>query len=173
MDSSRPLVEEALTRGVVLRTLFQDSFRNDPATLDYIRWLASVGGETCTVPSLPMMLIIVDNEFALVPIDTADPSRGALEVRSRGVVAALHALFMKFWVNGLPWPEPDAPDSTGLSRRERETLYMLASGSTDEAISTKLGLSLRTVRRTVAQLMGRLGARSRFEAGLLAAARAG
>jgi DNA-binding CsgD family transcriptional regulator len=169
MESSKPLDQLALERGVVLRTLYQDSFRNDPATLEYVRWLAKLGGQTRTVPVLPMLMVIVDCEVALVPIDPEDGRRGALELRSRGVVAALHVLFERFWSTALPWHEQDQPDSQGLTRRDRELLALLANGYTDDHISRKLGLSLRTVRRATSDLMARLDARSRFEAGVLAA----
>ena len=169
MESSKPLDQMALERGVSLRTLYQDSFRNDPPTREYVHWLSTLGGETRTVPSLPMLMVIVDREVALVPLDPADGRQGALELRSRGAVEALHVRFTRFWDAGIPWYEQDGPDSNGLSRRERELMYLLASGHTDEFISKKLGVSLRTVRRTVSNLMARLEARSRFEAGVRAA----
>ncbi|MFI5757211.1 LuxR C-terminal-related transcriptional regulator [Streptomyces sp. NPDC051569] len=169
MESSKPLDQLALERGVSLLTLYQDSFRNDSGTREYVHWLSTLGGETRTVPSLPMLMVIVDREVALVPLDPEDGRQGALEIRSRGAVEALHVLFMRFWDAGIPWYEQDGPDGTGLSRRERELMYLMSSGHTDEAISKKLGVSLRTVRRTVSILMARLEARSRFEAGVLAA----
>ncbi|MFJ1646432.1 LuxR C-terminal-related transcriptional regulator [Streptomyces sp. NPDC088258] len=169
LESSKPLDQMALERGVSLRTVYQDSFRNDASTRDYVSWLSTLGGETRTVPCLPMLMVIVDQEVALVPLDPDDGRRGALEIRSRGAVQALHVLFTRFWDGGNPWYEQDGPDSNGLSRRERELMYLLASGHTDEAIGKKLGFSLRTVRRTVSGLMVRLEARSRFEAGVLAA----
>jgi DNA-binding NarL/FixJ family response regulator len=58
-----------------------------------------------------------------------------------------------------------------LSPGERELLLPLAKGMTDEAAAKRLGVSLRTVRRQMAALMERLGASSRFEAGLKAAQR--
>jgi DNA-binding CsgD family transcriptional regulator len=168
LESSKPLDQLALERGVTLRTLYQDSFRNDPATLEYVRWLASHGGATRTVPVLPIRMVIVDREVALVPIDPDNGRKGALELRSRGVVAALHVLFECFWSTALPWHEPDQPDSQGLTRRDRELLALLANGYTDEHIGRQMGVSLRTVRRSTSDLMKRLGARSRFEAGVLA-----
>ncbi|WP_234373185.1 LuxR C-terminal-related transcriptional regulator [Streptomyces sp. H-KF8] len=42
---------------------------------------------------------------------------------------------------------------------------MLGDGLTDEGISRKMGVSIRTVRRTMADLMRRLNAQSRFQAG--------
>ncbi|WP_308378343.1 helix-turn-helix transcriptional regulator [Streptomyces sp. ISL-87] len=59
------------------------------------------------------------------------------------------------------------PD-TGLSPAERELLRLLGSGLTDEAASNRLGVAVRTVRRQMASVMERLGAASRFEAGLKA-----
>ena len=47
----------------------------------------------------------------------------------------------------------------------------MAAGVTDEAAANRLGVSLRTVRRRVADLMERLDASSRFEAGLKAGRR--
>ncbi|MER5475149.1 helix-turn-helix transcriptional regulator [Streptomyces sp. NPDC002685] len=169
MESSKPLEQLALERGVVLRAIYQDSFRNDAATLEYVRWLESLGGETRTVPALPMLMVLVDREVALVPIDPDDGRRGALELRSYGVVAALHVLFERFWATAQPWHELDQPDDRGLTRRDRELLLQPATGHTDENIGRKLGLSLRTVRRNASALMERLQARSGFEAGVLAA----
>jgi DNA-binding CsgD family transcriptional regulator len=168
LESSKPLDQLALERGVILRTVYQDSFRNDPATFEYVRWLASLGGLTRTVPVLPMLMVIVDREVALVPMDPEDGRKGALELRSRGVVAALRVLFERFWDTALPWHEADQPDRQGLTRRDRELLALLADGHTDEQIGRRMGVSLRTVRRSTSDLMKRLGARSRFEAGALA-----
>lgn len=65
----------------------------------------------------------------------------------------------------------DGPSTAGspISPREWQVLQLLAQGCTDEAVARNLGVSLRTVRRTTADLMERLGARSRFQAGLKAA----
>jgi DNA-binding CsgD family transcriptional regulator/sugar-specific transcriptional regulator TrmB len=168
LEASKPLDQLALERGVRVLTIYQESFRNDPDTLRYVRWIVTLGGETRTVPSLPMLMVIVDRELALVPLDPDDGRRGALELRSRGAVAAMCVLFDQFWATATPCQETPPIDGHGLSRREREILSMLAIGQTDEWISRKLGVSLRTVRRIVADLMNRLDARSRFEAGVLA-----
>lgn len=57
-------------------------------------------------------------------------------------------------------------DGEDLGRQEREVLKLLAQGLTDEAVALRLGVSLRTTRRISAKLMERLGAKSRFHAGL-------
>ncbi|MGN2641186.1 response regulator transcription factor [Nocardia takedensis] len=57
---------------------------------------------------------------------------------------------------------------TDLSPREHTLLQLLGRGYTDEAAARRMNLSVRTVRRLTSQLMSQLGARSRFEAGVLA-----
>lgn len=42
---------------------------------------------------------------------------------------------------------------------------MLEDGLTDEGIARKLGVSIRTVRRLMADLLKRLNAQGRFQAG--------
>lgn len=45
---------------------------------------------------------------------------------------------------------------------------MLAAGAKDETIARELGVSLRTCRRHIAEMMRMTGAGSRFQAGVLA-----
>ncbi|SBW18549.1 regulatory protein LuxR [Candidatus Protofrankia californiensis] len=54
---------------------------------------------------------------------------------------------------------------------ERLLLQLLSLGAKDEAAARHLGVSVRTVRRMIADLMRRMDARSRFQAGILAAER--
>ncbi len=155
-------------RGISIRAVHQDSFRGDSAELGAARWLASLGGRIRTVPVLPTPMALVDEHIALVPLDPEDATRGALELNGYEAVAALRTIFEHFWVTATPWDEPVQRDREGLSPRERDLLRLLASGFTDESMCRKLGISLRTVRRAVADLMARLGAHSRFEAGVQA-----
>lgn len=170
-DPARRMDEAPLERGVKERTILQEIFRSDPPTLAHVRWFAALGGQARTVPALPMRLVIIDDLCALVPLDPNDSSRGALELRSPGAVAAMRALFEQFWSVATPWDEPSHRDGHGLSRREQELLRLLAAGHTDEFVSRKLGLSLRTIRRLTSNLMERLKAQSRFQAGVNAAHR--
>ncbi|WP_323373953.1 helix-turn-helix transcriptional regulator [Plantactinospora alkalitolerans] len=171
IEASRALDESALARGVRMRSLYQDSVRNDALTMRHLEWLASLGAEVRTVAALPIMLVIVDRQVALVPIEPSDPRQGALVMHSHGAVAAMVALFEQFWSVGVALDPTPVRDGEGLSAQERELLRLLANGDTDESVSRKLGLSLRTARRLTATLMSRLDARSRFEAGVRAARR--
>ncbi|HEV7963709.1 MAG TPA: helix-turn-helix transcriptional regulator [Actinoplanes sp.] len=59
----------------------------------------------------------------------------------------------------------------GLSGSDRTLLRLLALGVTDEAAARRMGVSVRTIRRHVSQLLDRLDAVSRFQAGVQAAQR--
>nr|WP_042426794.1 helix-turn-helix transcriptional regulator [Streptacidiphilus anmyonensis] len=172
LDASRPLDADALGRGIAILTLYQDSVRNDPATHAYAHWLTDNGGEVRTAPLLPPRMLIFDREVAVVPVDPADTKAGALCTREPGIVASLTAVYEQAWATAVPLGAA-APRDTGggLTGTERELLALLARGMTDEAAAKRLGIGLRTVRRQMAALMERLGASSRFEAGLKAAQR--
>jgi DNA-binding CsgD family transcriptional regulator len=69
------------------------------------------------------------------------------------------------------WAQAAAPTRwpAGLSARERAVVTLLAEGCTDQMVAEQLGLSRRTIAYTVADLMERYGARSRFHLALLLA----
>ncbi|MEU3652165.1 LuxR C-terminal-related transcriptional regulator [Streptomyces sp. NPDC032161] len=172
LDAARPLDRAAVDRGVQLRYLFLDSAANSPATREYVNWLGARGGQVRTVPRLPSRMLIYDRDTAIVPVDPTAADLGALVLHGTGAVAALLAFFEHTWQQARPLGE--TASRTGedpLSPPERAVLELLGQGMTDDAIARQLGVSVRTTRRITADLMQRLGARSRFEAGVLAAGR--
>ncbi|UUU37677.1 helix-turn-helix transcriptional regulator [Streptomyces sp. NBC_00162] len=170
LDASRPLDETAMSRGISLLTLYQDSVRHDPATLAYARWMTERGGMVRTCPTLPPRMLVFDRKVAVIPIDPADTKRGALCTREAGIVASLVALFEQTWNSAVPLGADRSKDAqSGLTASEQELLRLLACGLTDEVAGRRLGISARSVRRQMAGLMERLDASSRFEAGLKAA----
>ncbi|WP_405016477.1 LuxR C-terminal-related transcriptional regulator [Kitasatospora sp. NBC_00070] len=161
---------QAIARGVTVKSLYQDATRNDPHTTAYARWLLGLGSEVRTAPVLPQRLVIVDRSQALVPIDPANTRKGALHVTEPGIVGALVELFEQAWATAVPLGAARSGDpATGLTGTERELLRLLGTGLTDEAAGLRLGISARTVGRHMAAVMERLGATSRFEAGIKAA----
>ncbi|MBT2395418.1 TrmB family transcriptional regulator [Streptomyces sp. ISL-100] len=87
--ASRPLAASLLARGIAMKTIYLDSLRNDPGSLEHAHWLSEKGGETRTAPILPLRLQIFDRQCALVPIKPEDSSQGAILVEEAGVVSAL------------------------------------------------------------------------------------
>ncbi|MEV4440244.1 LuxR C-terminal-related transcriptional regulator [Streptomyces sp. NPDC049577] len=174
LESARPLDRAALSRGVRLRYVYLESLRNDPATLSYAQWLDENGGHVRTVPHLPLRMIIYDRRTAIVPIDPEAAAKGVLILNGTGVVTALCTLFDQIWQRAEPLGTPAGrprPDGDRPTSQEQAVLELLVAGYTDEVVARKLGISVRTGRRITAELMNRLQARSRFQAGALATAR--
>ncbi|WP_330239417.1 helix-turn-helix transcriptional regulator [Streptomyces sp. NBC_00525] len=169
MHASRPLNQELLERGVRMRTVYLSSIHNHPPTVTHVTWLASLGAEVRTTPSLSTRMIIADHRLALVALDDQDSSLGALVVSGGGLIAALEALFEHVWLDADPLGPCEKPEEHALNRQQHETLRLLARGHTDEAIAKRLGVSPRTARRIAKGLLGHLDARSRFQAGVHAA----
>ncbi|MEU8008839.1 LuxR C-terminal-related transcriptional regulator [Micromonospora parva] len=169
MAASRDPNRLAVERGVEMRCVYQDAYRNDPDTVAYAKWLSGLGGQIRTVPSVPMKMIVVDRAVALLPISPSDPRVGAVEVTSPSVLLAICALFQQVWAAGEPLQSPSRTEADTPTPMELDVLRLLADGQTDEAVARKLGLSVRSVRRVVADVTSRLGASSRFQAGVAAA----
>lgn len=170
--SSQPLAEDLLEHGVQMRTVYLDSARNDPATVAHADWLAALGGRIRTVPSLPNRMIICDRKIAVIATDPDDTAAGAVVLQTAGVVSSLYALFESVWQSAQPMGATASPaDAQGLSPQQVEVLRLLSLGHTDESVAARLGVSARTARRIATKLMGHLGARSRFQAGVHAVAR--
>jgi DNA-binding NarL/FixJ family response regulator len=107
-------------------------------------------------------------QAAVVPVEwgSSSPARRVI-VRTPGVVDALRMLFDTLWRQSAPLPGTQPAGD----RPSTQILKLLAAGAKDETIARQLGLSLRTVRRRVAELIGELGATTRFQAGAEAARR--
>ncbi|MEV6796559.1 LuxR C-terminal-related transcriptional regulator [Streptomyces sp. NPDC051320] len=172
MEAAKPQDRVLLDRGVRMRTIYLDSVRNHRPTLDYVSWLTELGAEVRTVAALPIRMIVLDREIAVIPTH-GDSSLGALELTGDGALAAMCALFDTFWSTATPFVESAVSrrDERGLTGQEYAMLQLLGQGLTDEAIAKRLGVSSRTARRIAAELMEALGARSRFQAGSRAVAR--
>lgn len=172
LQAAKPQDRALLQRGVRMRTLYLDSMRNSPATVAYASWLGELGGAVRTAPSLPVRLMILDRMTAIVPIDEQNSAAGAFVLSGSGTVTALCALFDSIWENAAPLFEaPKGHNGHGLTSQEAEALRFLSQGLTDEAVAKRLGISPRTARRIAADLLEKLGARSRFQAGTRAVAR--
>jgi DNA-binding NarL/FixJ family response regulator/DNA-binding Lrp family transcriptional regulator len=169
LAASRQPNADLISRGIRIRTLYLDSVRNHQPTLDHVDWLNEQGAQVRTTPTLPIRMIIFDQQHAVLPIDTADARAGAVVLHGTGTVAALCALFEGVWQSATPLGALPQAHPTGMPPQESAALKLLAQGHTDEAISKRLGVSPRTARRIAADLMERLDARSRFQAGVHAA----
>ncbi|MFJ8580831.1 LuxR C-terminal-related transcriptional regulator [Micromonospora sp. NPDC093277] len=170
IETGKTLSRMALSRGVTIRHIYQESILRDADSLRYAEWMATQGEQCRIVPEAPLRMTLIDRRFALIPIEPRS-GRGALEIRSSRLVSALCLLFDMMWEKGRPLASRRAGEGNELTDQAVAILRLLRRGRTDEAIGRQLGLSERTVRRTVSDLMKRLNAESRFQAGVEAALR--
>lgn len=168
LDAARPLDEEVSQRGVPARSLYQNSVLADRRNMEYARWLSSLGIEIRTTPVVPTRLVIIDRSLAAVVQRQPQLPLEMFVVREPALVIPLIDFYEMSWAAATPIGGPETKEDDekkGPTQQEVALLRLLASGSTDEAAAKKLGVSVRTVRRIMADLMDQLEASSRFEAG--------
>jgi DNA-binding CsgD family transcriptional regulator/predicted transcriptional regulator len=167
LEAARPFDQEVAQRGVPGRSLYQNSVLADRRNLDYARWLSSLGPEIRSAAVVPIRMTIVDRSTAAVLHKQPQLPMEMFVVREPALVIPLVELFEASWASAasIDGPDPKQAEEKEPSQQELGLLRLLASGSTDEAAAKKLGVSVRTVRRIMAELMDQLEASSRFEAG--------
>lgn len=167
LKHSRSLDLALLHRGVAVRSIYLDSTRHETDLMEYLHWLHCHGGEIRLAPTVPVRLLVFDRATAVLAHDPADLRAGALVVTHPGMLAGLVHLFELAWDSAdRAFARPTVTE--GLSAVEREMLRLFSRGAKDEAVARRLDVSVRTVRRTVAQLGERLSVTSRFELGVRA-----
>ncbi|MFF0372630.1 LuxR C-terminal-related transcriptional regulator [Micromonospora sp. NPDC005087] len=170
--TSHPVNElelELLARGVIYRVLYH------PAGLDRLGRLADLqasiaAGEQARVVDFPIKLLMADRSRALLPLQHQPPRFvSALRIAESTLIEALHELFEMHWERAIPLKvrggQTRMERSTGPTAAEQDLLPLLVAGLSDPAIARQLDLTERTVRRHVRQMMVKLNATTRFQAG--------
>ncbi|MFJ4090591.1 LuxR C-terminal-related transcriptional regulator [Kitasatospora sp. NPDC089913] len=153
-----------LGRGVRMRSLYQHATRFDQPTRLHAEQLIGAGAEIRTLPEVLPQMIIVDGALALLPAR----SGGALVIREPDLLSYLLDVFARDWENATPFATgPQAAHDIAVTVKQ-SILVLLAKGLKDESIARRLGISLRTCRRHVSEILEGLGAHSRFQAGVFA-----
>ncbi len=165
-------------QGVTVRTIHQPSALQSARAAAYLEKLAGRGVQVRIAPLLPFRMILVDDRMALVC-----PPEKLLLVRQPTLVQLMVRIFEFCWDGAagiMPCtqlPEPDDGETEDVGPVERPfrltdqqlvVLRLWAKGRQDESIARELQVSPRTLRRIVSSLLRRLGASSRFEAGVIA-----
>ncbi|MFI5756577.1 LuxR C-terminal-related transcriptional regulator [Streptomyces sp. NPDC051569] len=162
--------QEMLERGIEIRTLYHHTARFNGPSQTYVATASALGAQYRTRHELFGRLIAFDREIAFIPVP--DGSWGAVVIREPSVVAYLCEIFDQTWDMATPFSDAVGQDLEIVAREIHETIIrLLAAGLKDEAIARRLGMSLRTARRHIADIMQELGASSRFQAGVAAVTR--
>lgn len=139
---------------------------------EVLRARAQAGEHVRILAAVPSRLAIMGSSAALTSESWGVNSGRRLVVRQGALISALTMLFDCLWDRALPVPGLDGQaHDTGPARDRRLLLDQLAGGVKDEQIARAMGLSLRTVRRRVAEILQQLGVESRFQAGVEAVRR--
>ena len=156
-----------LDRDILTRGVYDQQALQSVGVLGHIRTMTELGEQARVVSNLPVKLALIDRRAALIPLTQPDPSgaiQAGLVVHESALLDSLLSLFDLMWSHGSPVRFSDEPDT----RRSQEDAVMtlLASGLKDDAIARQLGVSTNTVRRRISGVLTRLGATTRFQAGL-------
>jgi DNA-binding CsgD family transcriptional regulator len=161
---------ELLQRGVVRKNLYNASTLDHVPTRKAVAATAPAGLEYRTLTYVPLKLMIFDRSLALVGRQHHAGDRAALVVRDASLINIFTHLFNVGWdlASPYPWQEEDDDGDTGLNSVQAAVLQGMAAGYSDEVISRRLNISVRTCRRHIAWMLEELGADSRFQAALKA-----
>ena len=129
------------------------------------------GAQVRIADTLPHRLVVFDRAVSFLPVDPRRPSGGALVVREPAITANLVMLFESLWSTALDLDQALRSAAPGASELDRAVLMLMSSGVKDEAAARQLNVSDRTYRRHAADILLRLGASSRFQAGVEAVRR--
>lgn len=176
---------EALARGVRYRVLYEKAFFDDDGAVDNVIKGVQAGEVARAVPHLPLRLAVADRAIAICPLVPGGPHGSPEEptaalVRDSSLLAALIALFERYWDDAVPLHVDDSGTVSGtdgavgpdaLSTVDRRLLSLLVAGVTDKAIASQMGLSRRTVQRHIQRLMTFAGAATRMQLAWQAARR--
>lgn len=161
------IIEHQLAGGRPMRGLYPLEVLEHPHRLRYVQHWAEAG-EQVRLSDRPLPSVATfGHEVALVAADDENGAPTRLVLRAPALVALVRALFEEYWAQAVPLPtgEPGEPDG------QSAVLELLKLGMKDESIARQLGVSLRTVRRRIADVLDELGASTRFQAGAEAARR--
>lgn len=167
---------EAMSRGVRYRGIYGGKSVELPNAARRIRACVQAGEEARVFHTVPLKLVGADHRVAMLPLDLHHLEGAALLVRSSSLLDALYELFEATWVRAAPiyfapsgaleFSESEAP---GAAFDAERLVPLLAAGLNDKSIADQLGISPRTLDRRMKDFMQSMDARTRFQAGWMAA----
>ncbi|HEX6248667.1 MAG TPA: LuxR family transcriptional regulator [Nocardioidaceae bacterium] len=155
---------KALNRGIRMRTLYQHSARQSPATREYVAEVTQHGAEVRTLDEFFDRLIVVDREVAIIPSSAGD--QVAVAIHNSSLIAYLVDIFERSWERARPFTAHDARSERSIASDVRAmTIRLLVEGHSDPASAKRLGVSTRTYAGYIAALKEEYGVQTRFQLG--------
>ncbi|HEY3608383.1 MAG TPA: DNA-binding response regulator [Pseudonocardiaceae bacterium] len=170
-DAAAARMRERIAAGVTVRKMYNPSALADPADAGHLLEVAAAGVDVrICLAELAHETIIIDRRVVIL---AGPPVAGVREysvVFAPEVVAGVRSLFLTTWQAATELAEYLPASPPHLDEQGLTILRLLSAGQKDETAARSMGLSVRTYRRRVAELMTLLGAESRFQAGVRARA---
>ncbi len=154
--------------GLTVRKLMSPLALADAAQRAHLRGLGAGAQVRISSAPLPHETIILDRRVAILAGQPSPLGREYTVTTSPALVGGVYSLFTAAWEAATDLGAYLRGAVPELAPEAREILRALGAGLTDEAAARRLGTSLRTYRRRVAELMTALEAGSRFQAGVRA-----
>ena len=164
-------------REVRYQSVFDHDLLQAEGSMEYVQAYSPSGEQARISQCIPFELMISDRQFAVMPLLAESADGPLLLVRSCALLDGLNILFDGIWRKATPVEyaannHPAAGNGSGPAADGIDVLIpLLAAGFNDKAIAHELGISMRTLLRRIAELLTTFEARTRFQAGWLAALR--
>ncbi len=163
--AARARVRDSGTRQI--RKLLSPASLADESSRDHLSELIDEGARVrIAAAPLPHETIIIDRRYAILAGVDTPGGREYTVTTAPALVGGVHALFEAAWETATDLKVFLRGEQPLLDPDSRTVLRALGSGATDETAARELGMSLRTYRRRVAELLTTLDAASRFQAGV-------
>jgi hypothetical protein len=171
-----PMELERLGEGVSYRVIYAEEVLRVPGRWRDLEAGISAGEQARVVQRLPAKLTLFDDFAATLPVSgrpgaDGDGSRTVVVVHRSPMLDALSALFEAYWDQAVPLVLNAEGEPTKAahvpSMDDARLIRLLTAGFGNDAIQRALGVSASTVQRRIHELMERLGAKTRFQAGLM------
>ncbi|MDN3259825.1 hypothetical protein QWJ26_08365 [Streptomyces sp. CSDS2] len=166
-----PVIE--FGRDIGVHVLCQHVTRFGADLREELQLLEEQGALVRTMETLPDWFLVLGDALALV-CGRADEDEGdgvsddVFVVRDPAVVRVLRAVFTDYWLRARPFSQGGwrGPQIEVVSHEVNALIIrMLCTGAKDELVARRLGMSVRTLRRRIADMLTGLDAASRFQAG--------
>ena len=152
--------EERIARGDPQRAIYPASVLSSPQGQRWMTGWSEIGEDQRILPSTDTEFAVFGDSAVVALAGWDDPEQGYVVIRDPLVVRLYTTFFDLAWKHAVPVPAVGREGND-----DAKLVELLELGLKDEAIARYLGVSLRTVRRRVAQLMAVNGVDTRFQLG--------
>jgi hypothetical protein len=170
LEVMRQSITRMVQRGVTARKLYTaEAISKLLATPGYRAGFGEAGPQV-RVASTPLSnIVILDASKAFIRAAHARGREQCMMIRVPAILKSLRTFFKSAWDSAIDLDVYLQQRESNHDETDAWIMRMLSKGYKDDVAARELGVSVRTYRRRVADIMRNLDATSRFQAGVRAA----